>query len=457
MDNDAVLTCLGYTVQNTIGQGSYGKVKLAFSKKHSGKVAIKIMDRCTMTKWSVNNVLPRELAVLKRIKHPHIVQVHEIIETRRGKVYIVMEAAKTNLSDKIYTVGHVSFDRAKQWFSQLLSAMVYLHQQDIAHRDLKSENVLLTADNRIKLADFGLAFVGEGFPNMTNTYCGTLQYTAPEVILGLPYDPMKSDVWSLGVILYEMVTGDLPFDTTNVRKLLELQHEPLPRVNLLCLRGGQSCYDLLCKMLQVNPQDRASMTEVTQHDWLLSWQERYQRIFRWQGLQGPPTIPPVSVDQDDSAGSSRVMESSSSGETPTPATPSPATPTEEEPEPEEDRSRAGADPTDRMDEVEGEEFSSSGCCPPLRTAMRRVLGPILRASRSLRKKMRNVFRFKPERRNSSSSSKQGVAGTAASTEAAPARATCGHARHVDEVSDIPLQGPTVEQEVKRPWFPRFKA
>ncbi|KAG9259766.1 testis-specific serine/threonine-protein kinase 6-like [Astyanax mexicanus] len=163
-----------------------------------------------------------------------------------------MEAAKTNLSDKIYTVGHVSFDRAKQWFSQLLSAMVYLHQQDIAHRDLKSENVLLTADNRIKLADFGLAFVGEGFPNMTNTYCGTLQYTAPEVILGLPYDPMKSDVWSLGVILYEMVTGDLPFDTTNVRKLLELQHEPLPRVNLLCLRATPTpkcTHRLLCTQI----------------------------------------------------------------------------------------------------------------------------------------------------------------------------------------------------------------
>ncbi|XP_072537305.1 testis-specific serine/threonine-protein kinase 6-like [Salminus brasiliensis] len=264
MDPDRVLQSLGYKLVGHLGEGKFGKVKLATSKRHPDQVAIKMMQRSRKMRLFSSTFLPRELAILRRVKHPHIVKVHEIFEMPGGQVYIVMEAVATDLHRKIVSHGAIPIDQAKTWFSQLVSAVVYLHQQNISHRDLKCENVLLTADNQVKLADFGFGRFSRGFPDLTREYCCTRPYAAPEVLLDLPHDPKKSDVWSLGVILYVMVTGSLPFRNQRNLPRCQLRSVQYPSV----IAADEPCRAFISYMLRFNPFSRPSVEKVAQHAWL---------------------------------------------------------------------------------------------------------------------------------------------------------------------------------------------
>uniref|UniRef100_A0A8B9GM68 non-specific serine/threonine protein kinase n=1 Tax=Astyanax mexicanus TaxID=7994 RepID=A0A8B9GM68_ASTMX len=139
------LSSLGYNVLYTIGKGTFGTVKLAKSKKYPDKVAIKIMDPKHMSSYAYQQCMRHELPILRNYSHPHIVHVHEIYVRPSGQIFIVMEAAEMEIPP----------DQARLWFLQLVSPMVYLHNRNIAHRDLKCGNVLLTADDQVRLNDFG--------------------------------------------------------------------------------------------------------------------------------------------------------------------------------------------------------------------------------------------------------------------------------------------------------------
>lgn len=264
MSSEKVMKRLGYRLGATIGEGSYSKVKLATSKKNL-EVAIKIVDRSKAPHEFVSKFLPREVSILRAIRHEHIVHVHEFIEVSNGQMYIVMEPAETDLLQKVQQLNCIPNDQARMWFSQLLSAVAYLHQKDIVHRDLKCENVLLTADHQVKLTDFGFGRFAEGYPELSQTYCGSAAYAPPEVLLGIPYDPKKYDVWSLGVILYIMVTGCMPFDDSNVSKLPWIQRRPLvyPEVPV-----EEPCRALISHLLQFSPSTRPSPAQVAQQPWL---------------------------------------------------------------------------------------------------------------------------------------------------------------------------------------------
>ncbi|XP_072536232.1 testis-specific serine/threonine-protein kinase 6-like [Salminus brasiliensis] len=313
METSRVLRSFGFQVLCTIGEGSYGKVKLATSERHCKEVAIKIMDPIMKAPDFFSKYLPRELAILKKVRHPHIVQVYEIYEMPSREVFIVMEPAVMDLDQKIQELTFIPINQAKTWFSQLLSAMVYLHQQDIAHCDLKCANVLLTADNQVKLTDFGLGCFSRGSPDLTHTGCGTPFYAAPEVLKGELHDPKKSDVWSLGVVLYVMFTGHLPFEVYSWDGLQRAQQEPLKYPE--GVRVEEPCQAFISYMLQYNPHTRPSMTEVAQHPWLQSRRERLWKSFR-QSLQ----IRKRKNGQEESS-LTRVTYSPRSGETPTPHPP----------------------------------------------------------------------------------------------------------------------------------------
>ncbi|XP_072513007.1 uncharacterized protein [Salminus brasiliensis] len=270
MATDRILGKLGFEVLGIIGEGAFAKVKLARSEKYPNPVAIKIMDGRKMECEINFKFIPRELSILKRVRHPHIVQVHQILK-RSGRVFILMEAATIDLREKIKELHHIPMNQAKIWFSQLLSAVIYLHQQNIVHRDIKCENVLLTADGQVKLTDFGFGRYSKGFPHLCHTVCGTYHYIAPEIFKDRPYDPKKSDIWSLGITLYIMVTGILTSNPDNWNNI------PRDRPRAVKYPEGiaveKSCRTLILSMLDFNPRTRPSVMEVAQHPWLQSRQE----------------------------------------------------------------------------------------------------------------------------------------------------------------------------------------
>ncbi|NXO05577.1 TSSK1 kinase, partial [Rhinopomastus cyanomelas] len=219
----------GYILGDTLGEGTYGKVKSAYSNHMTCNVAIKIINKKKISRDFLERFLPRELEDLRRLSHPSIVKTHEIFESF-GKTYIVMELAEEgDLLNYISTRGAMEEDTACIMFQQLASAIKYCHDLDFAHRDLKCENILLSKDLNVKLADFSFSkFLSRDEKQriiLSNTFCGAAAYTAPEVLEGIPYDPRISDIWSLGIILYTMVFALLPFDDSNIRKMISLQKQ----------------------------------------------------------------------------------------------------------------------------------------------------------------------------------------------------------------------------------------
>lgn len=267
MSGDKLLSELGYKLGRTIGEGSYSKVKVATSKKYKGTVAIKVVDRRRAPPDFVNKFLPRELSILRGVRHPHIVHVFEFIEVCNGKLYIVMEAAATDLLQAVQRSGRIPGAQARELFAQIAGAVRYLHDHHLVHRDLKCENVLLSPDERrVKLTDFGFGRQAHGYPDLSTTYCGSAAYASPEVLLGIPYDPKKYDVWSLGVVLYVMVTGCMPFDDSDIAGLPRRQKRGVLYPDGLEL--AERCRALITELLQFSPSARPSAGQVVRSAWL---------------------------------------------------------------------------------------------------------------------------------------------------------------------------------------------
>ncbi|NXD23536.1 TSSK1 kinase, partial [Spelaeornis formosus] len=220
----------GYSLGDTLGKGSFGRVNVAYSHHLKCKVAIKIINKKRMSQQTREKLLSRELEALMRLHHPSIVETYEIFETSFGKTYIVMELGERgSLLEYLHSQGAMEESMARSKFLQLASAIKYCHDLDFAHRDLKCHNILLDKDFNLKLADFGLAEHLARDENgkiiLKSDFCGTIAYSAPELLERIPCDPRISDMWSLGVILYVMLFASHPFDTSNVRKMLRAQKQ----------------------------------------------------------------------------------------------------------------------------------------------------------------------------------------------------------------------------------------
>lgn len=219
----------GYSIGRKIGRGSYATVITAQYVDENDKrvsLACKVIDKSKAPPDFLEKFFPRELDIVTKIEHPYIIQIHSILQ-RGPKIFIFMRYAENgDLLDYIKSHGPISEIQAKVWFSQMVRALRYLHSKEISHRDLKCENILLSKRMNIKLADFGFARYcsdSDGNKVMSQTYCGSAAYAAPEVVKGTPYDPKLADVWSLGIILFIMLNAKMPFDDSNLHKLLEDQ------------------------------------------------------------------------------------------------------------------------------------------------------------------------------------------------------------------------------------------
>ncbi|TRY87660.1 hypothetical protein DNTS_013609, partial [Danionella cerebrum] len=250
-----------YRLLKTIGKGNFAKVKLARHVLTSKEVAVKIIDKTQLNSSSLQKVF-REVRIMKLLNHPNIVKLFEVIETEKT-LYLIMEyASGGEVFDYLVAHGRMKEKEARAKFRQIVSAVQYCHQKCIVHRDLKAENLLLDADMNIKIADFG--FSNEfTLGNKLDTFCGSPPYAAPELFQGKKYDGPEVDVWSLGVILYTLVSGSLPFDGQNLKELRERVLRGKYRIPFYM---STDCENLLKKFLILNPTKRGSLEQQVMKD-----------------------------------------------------------------------------------------------------------------------------------------------------------------------------------------------
>uniref|UniRef100_A0A8C7Y2U6 non-specific serine/threonine protein kinase n=1 Tax=Oryzias sinensis TaxID=183150 RepID=A0A8C7Y2U6_9TELE len=249
-----------YRLLKTIGKGNFAKVKLARHILTGREVAIKIIDKTQLNPTS----LQKSMFELNSLCLCATVKLFEVIETDKT-LYLVMEyASGGEVFDYLVSHGRMKEVEARAKFRQIVSAVHYCHMKNIVHRDLKAENLLLDADANIKIADFG--FSNEfTLGNKLDTFCGSPPYAAPELFQGKKYDGPEVDVWSLGVILYTLVSGSLPFDGQNLKELRERVLRGKYRVPFYM---STDCEGILRRFLVLNPAKRCTLEQVMKDKWI---------------------------------------------------------------------------------------------------------------------------------------------------------------------------------------------
>ena len=257
-----------YILKEDIGQGNFGKVKLAVNKLTNEEYAIKIINK-KILKIKMRNVIFKENEIITKFNHINVIYVYEIIETAEY-YYIVMEYCKRGeLFNYIVQHERLSEEEASIFFYQIINGVEHIHSKGIAHRDLKPENILLTEDKILKIIDFGLSheFNGE---DLLKTKCGSASYASPELISEPFYDGFKNDVWCCGIILYAMLCGYLPFEKNrNERNNYSLFKNILQRNFEIPDFISDVCKDLIYKLLNVKYFERISISEIKNHRFYL--------------------------------------------------------------------------------------------------------------------------------------------------------------------------------------------
>ena len=252
-----------YVLRDTLGVGTFGKVKVGIHEAIGYKVAVKILNRQKIKTLDVVGKIRREIQNLSLFRHPHIIKLYQVISTPTD-IFMIMEyVSGGELFDYIVKHGRLKTQEARRFFQQIISGVDYCHRHMVVHRDLKPENLLLDERNNVKIADFGLSnIMTDG--DFLRTSCGSPNYAAPEVISGKLYAGPEVDVWSCGVILYALLCGTLPFDDEHVPTLFrKIKSGIFPIPDYL----EKNVVNLLLHMLQVDPMKRANIKDVINHDW----------------------------------------------------------------------------------------------------------------------------------------------------------------------------------------------
>ncbi|XP_041971512.1 5'-AMP-activated protein kinase catalytic subunit alpha-2 [Aricia agestis] len=261
--NQPIVKIGHYTLGDTLGVGTFGKVKIGEHQLTKHKVAVKILNRQKIKSLDVVGKIRREIQNLKLFRHPHIIKLYQVISTPTD-IFMIMEyVSGGELFDYIVKKGKLQEHEARRFFQQIISGVDYCHRHMIVHRDLKPENLLLDHNMHVKIADFGLSnMMMDG--EFLRTSCGSPNYAAPEVISGKLYAGPEVDIWSCGVILYALLCGTLPFDDEHVPTLFrKIKSGIFPIPEYL----NKSVVSLLCSMLQVDPMKRASIDDIKKHEW----------------------------------------------------------------------------------------------------------------------------------------------------------------------------------------------
>ncbi|MQL98063.1 hypothetical protein Taro_030757 [Colocasia esculenta] len=276
-----------YELGRLLGCGASAKVYHARDVRSGHSVAVKCINKQRVVKGGLSPNVKREISIMRRLRHPHIVRLVEVLASR-SKIYFVMEFAKGGELFSRVARGRFPEDRARLYFQQLISAVGYCHAHGVFHRDLKPENILLDENGDLKVSDFGLSAVADQIKHdgLLHTLCGTPAYVAPEILAKKGYDGAKVDVWSCGVILFVLNAGYLPFNDPNLMamyKKIYLGEYRCPRWMSPELKR------LLSLLLDVNPDTRITIDGILQDPWFRKGMDstRWAAMSRFHHLPKP--------------------------------------------------------------------------------------------------------------------------------------------------------------------------
>lgn len=251
-----------YEILEPISSGSFAHVYKAIEKKTQHVVAIKVFDRSDP---QIDTSFRRELEILMKLDHPLIVHFFEWFETESNVCLVMEYVPGGTLLEYVNDRGSLTEDQAKIFLGQLVDVLSYLHNEvKIIHRDLKAENILIDKWGNIRVIDFGLSKIFENNEAMNQTICGSLVYTAPEMVAGLPYNA-EVDIWALGIIFYAMLFGRLPFKADSyIKKVSELETIEVPFPKQISLLAGS----LINAMMKKKPSERITAAELLKERYL---------------------------------------------------------------------------------------------------------------------------------------------------------------------------------------------
>ena len=266
-----------YKIKNTIGKGTFGKVKLGIYSPTKEIVAIKILEKNKLKDNDDKIRIKREFEMLSKFEHKNIILVSEIFETS-DSYYTVMEYCEGGeLFNYIVKKKRLSEEESSFFYYQIINGLEYIHSLNIVHRDLKPENLLLTKEHILKIIDFGLSNFFYDKNKLLSTPCGSPCYASPEMVSGKKYNGFKIDVWSTGIILYAMLCGYLPFEDKDnkilFKKILECNID-FPKF----IYGDAK--DLIKKTLVIDPDKRIDIQDIKKHPFYILGKNIFEKKFR---------------------------------------------------------------------------------------------------------------------------------------------------------------------------------
>ena len=283
-----------FILEDQLGEGTFGYVRLGVNKQTNEKVAIKILEKKKILEYEDKIRVEREIKILKSLRHPNIVHLYSVVQTKES-LYIIMEYAKgIELFEYIAKKKKIEEKIACRIYQQIISGLEYLHKNNIVHRDIKPENLIIDRKTKdLKIVDFGLSNIfNTEKTKLLQSSCGSPSYAAPEMLQGKKYKPQLVDIWSSGIVLYAMICGYLPFEDDNndllYRKICIGKYTIPDFVS-------NDCKDLLKRILVTDPSKRITIKQIKTHPWFQLYNYN-GRLILYEGLFIDKFIIPIDEE-----------------------------------------------------------------------------------------------------------------------------------------------------------------